>query len=60
MIPTISQCALDTWRASGERTIARLRELVRLFAETHAGAIDHLSHYETEAIKAIRPWELEQ
>jgi hypothetical protein len=53
-----AQCALEYWRASGKRNIARLRDLVQHFAETN-GQTDFVHHHEESAIAAIRSWEIE-
>lgn len=58
-MPIVSQIALEVWRASGRRTISRLRELVRLYAETRAGEIDRLDTLESAAIAGTHSWEIE-
>lgn len=57
-LPIVSALALEAWRASGDRTLDRLRKLVRLYAETR-GELDYASHYEIAAVAAVRDWEID-
>jgi hypothetical protein len=51
-----AQCALEWWRANGERTKDRLLDLVAHFAETNA-EIDSIAHHKEDALAAVKPWE---
>lgn len=57
-LPLVSELALEFWRASGKRSLSRLRELVRFHAAAR-GDQAYESFYEEAAIKAARAWEIE-
>lgn len=57
MTTFIAQCALEWWRASGERSSARLRELVEHYA-TINGQKDYVDHHHKSALANVRDWEL--
>ena len=59
MTTLIAKCALEYWRASGERTERRLRDLVAHFASVN-GENQQLAHHEQSAIAAVRDWEWQQ
>ncbi len=52
----VAKCALEFWRANGERTKLRLCSLVSFFAQTN-NEMNNLEHHERSAIAAVRNWE---
>lgn len=56
MTTHVANCALEWWRASGERTEARLLRLVEHYARAN-GEIENLSHHTRVALSAVKPWE---
>lgn len=59
MTTTIAQCALEWWRADGERSLARLMSLVEFFAESN-GDSDCVAYHKQSALGAVRHWEIAQ
>jgi hypothetical protein len=53
----IAQVSLEWWRASGERTIDRLNNLVEHYA-TINGELAYLDHHRQSALAATRSWEI--
>jgi len=51
MTTHVAQCALEWWRASGEKTEARLLSLVAHFASTN-GETERLAYHEHCALAA--------
>lgn len=53
----VAQCALEFWRAAGERTKPRLLELVEHYAKTN-GELEYIDHHKQSALESVKPWEL--
>jgi hypothetical protein len=53
-LPVISQCAVEVFLASGERTKERLCELVQFYAQTRGETPEP---YTDLAIAAVKPWQ---
>jgi hypothetical protein len=55
-VPLPVMCALETWRASGDRTQARLNGLVEAFAKSY-GLLDILPALQEQAWSFTKSWE---
>lgn len=56
MTTQTAKIALEWWRASGERTEDRLRDLVAHYAKTNC-ELERLAYHEQSAIAAVKEWE---